>query len=129
MCDRQDHLHWEIPVIPGKLDDFPESLGLHFETASQRQDRWCYAARLQHLANRVRRLVREGLTPSQRQAVVLYFLEGKTQPEIAQQLGISQQAVSARLFGKVRHGRRIGGAIRALQRASDGHAGGTEDGA
>jgi len=52
--------------------------------------------------------MQEGLTPSQREAVIMYFLESKTQRQIAERLGISQQAVSAHLFGKMRRGRRVG---------------------
>ena len=122
MSARPDHLHWEIPMAPEKLDAFPESSGLHFEPAGQRDDRWHYSAKLQGLADRVRQLMRERLTPPQREVVVLYFLEGKTQGEIAERLGISQQAISTRLFWKVRRGHRVGGAVRALQGACDSRA-------
>lgn len=37
------------------------------------------------------------LTKKQKEAITLYFLEGKTQKEIAEKLGISQQAVFFRI--------------------------------
>jgi DNA-directed RNA polymerase specialized sigma24 family protein len=61
-------------------------------------------------------VVRSRLTVRQREIVELYFFAGRTQQEIAAQLGISQQAVSRQLFGVVRDGRRVGGAINRLRR-------------
>ena len=46
----------------------------------------------------------------------LYFYGGKTQTEIAEILGISQQVVSKQLFGVMRQGKRVGGAIRKLEK-------------
>jgi len=117
MSTCQDYVHREISVAPGKFDAFPESSGLYFDPVGWQSDRWRYSAKLRRLADQVRRLMQESLTPSQREAVIMYFLEGKTQRQIAERLGISQQAVSAHLFGKMRRGRRVGGAIRALRRA------------
>ena len=57
------------------------------------------------------------LTPRQRQVVELYCLEGLTQVEVADALGISQQTVSQHLMGKPRDGCRIGGAFRKLRKA------------
>lgn len=63
----------------------------------------------------VREIVQTRLTPRQREIVQLYYYEGRTQQEIAEQLGISQQVVSRQLFGVMRHGKKIGGAIRRLR--------------
>ena len=57
------------------------------------------------------------LTPRQRQVVELYCLEGQTQEEVANALGISQQTVSQHLMGKLRGGNHVGGAFRKLRRA------------
>ena len=59
--------------------------------------------------------IRTRLTPRQRELVELYFYAGKTQAEIAEILGIRQQVVSKQLFGAVRKGRKVGGAIRRLR--------------
>lgn len=57
------------------------------------------------------------LTPRQHEAVRLYFFEGLNQREIAGRLGIAQQSVSEHLYGKVRDGHAVGGALRKLRRA------------
>jgi len=57
------------------------------------------------------------LTLRQRQVVELYCLEGRTQEEVANALGISQQTVSQHLMGKLRGGHHIGGAFRKLRKA------------
>jgi DNA-directed RNA polymerase specialized sigma subunit len=61
-------------------------------------------------------VVRTRLTDRQREIVELYFFEGLSQPAVAERLGISQQAVSRHLFGVIRNGRRIGGAIQRLRK-------------
>ena len=65
----------------------------------------------------LRELVATRLTDRQRRIVELYFYEGKTQQEIAAELGISQQVVSRQLFGVIRDGRRVGGALKRLRDA------------
>lgn len=63
----------------------------------------------------LRELVATGLTERQRQIVHLIYGEQLTQAEVAAQLGITQQVVSKQLFGVVRNGKRIGGALRRLR--------------
>ena len=63
----------------------------------------------------LRVLVETRLTARQREIVELYFTDGLTQAEIAAQLGIAQQVVSKQLFGVMRDGRRVGGAVRRLR--------------
>ena len=46
----------------------------------------------------------------------LYFYGGKTQAEIAEILGIIQQVISKQLFGVMPKGKRVGGAIRKLEK-------------
>ena len=69
----------------------------------------------------LRELVATKLTVRQRDVVERFYVEGRTQAEIAAELGISQQVVSKTLFGVVRDGRRIGGAIRRLRQLCDEH--------
>jgi RNA polymerase sigma factor (sigma-70 family) len=66
-------------------------------------------------------LVATGLTERQRQIVGLYFTDGCTQAEIGERLGITQQVVSRQLFGVIRDGKRIGGAIRRLRVLCEEH--------
>jgi RNA polymerase sigma factor (sigma-70 family) len=63
----------------------------------------------------LRQLVATALTPRQREIVELSFVDGLSQAQIAARLGISQQVVSKSLFGVVRDGRRVGGALRRLR--------------
>jgi RNA polymerase sigma factor (sigma-70 family) len=76
------------------------------------------AARREALAG-IADSVRTGLTAKQRRIVELYFYDGRTQVEIADELGVSQQVVSRQLFGVVREGRRVGGAIARLRKACE----------
>jgi len=68
------------------------------------------------------------LTQRQRQVMELYYLEGKTQVEVATALGITQATVSQHLKGKRRGRTHVGGAFRkirkAIHRAAARHVGG-----
>lgn len=68
------------------------------------------------LVDLLRNLVETRLTPTQRRVVELYFFDGQPQDRIAAELGISQQTVSRHLYGAVRDGQKVGGAIRRLQK-------------
>ncbi len=61
-------------------------------------------------------IVQTRLTPRQREMVELHFYQGRSQQQIADQLGISQQVVSRQLFGVMRSGKRVGGAMRKLEK-------------
>ena len=61
-------------------------------------------------------VIQTQLSSRQREIVNLYFYGGKTQTEIAEILGSSQQVVSKQLFGVMRKGKRGGGAIRKLEK-------------
>ena|SRR5579871_5179009 len=74
------------------------------------------AEHVDELVGVLRELIETRLTDAQRKVIELYFFEDRTQEEIASELGISQQSVSRHLFGAVRDGQRVGGAIRRLQK-------------
>src|SRR5688572_389968 len=106
-----DPKFWEVPVDPGDLDGLP---GVSFNapavsTPAAAAER---AAALAVLAE----LVNTRLTDRQQRLVQLYFYEGRTQAEICEELGVSQQAVSRQLFGVLRQGKRVGGAIHRLRK-------------
>lgn len=71
----------------------------------------------QQLLARVRTAVEQRLTGPQREAVEMFFFLGMSQSEIARRLGISQQVVHKRIYGVTRNGRRVGGALRKLQKS------------
>jgi DNA-directed RNA polymerase specialized sigma24 family protein len=108
-----DPRFWELTFDPGDFDSLPGDL---LDAPDVEVDPARAAARREALAG-IADIVRTGLTPKQRRLVELYFYEGRTQVEIAAELGISQQVVSRQLFGVVRDGRRIGGAIARLRKA------------
>jgi RNA polymerase sigma factor (sigma-70 family) len=77
------------------------------------------------------RVIATQLTQRQKEIVDLYFYQGRTQTEIAEILGIQQQVVSRQLFGALRKGRRVGGAIRKLRKVLEAqgiHLGDGENG-
>ena len=49
----------------------------------------------------------------------MYYLDQMTEHEIAGELGIRATSVSRHLFGKVRGGKRVGGAIPKLRKSLD----------
>lgn len=50
--------------------------------------------RLSMVKRAVLQVVRDQLTPRQRQIVLLYFFEGKNMPQIARELGVNKSTVS-----------------------------------
>ena len=97
-------------VLVADLSAVPESAGL-WGSDDEAADSLC---------ERVRGALIEALTPKQREAVELYFFEGLSQCEIAGRLGLSQQVVHKRLFGDVREGKPVGGALRRLRERLEG---------
>ena len=103
----------ELPLDPRDFDALPTEL-LRAPAECER-DAEQERARTEAIAG-LAEVIRSGLTVKQRRIVELYFYEGRTQQEIADVLGISQQVVSRQLFGVLRDGRRIGGAVARLRR-------------
>ena len=90
---------------------------LYFEEPGEAEARHARAERARALFATMREIIEEDLTPRQREVVYLYFFDGLNQREISEKLGVSQQSVGERLYGKVRDGRAVGGAIRKLRKA------------
>lgn len=112
-----DPRFWELSFDPGDLDALPGDLfAAPEDTADEDPER--ARARREALAG-VAELVRSGLTDKQRLLVERYFYDGRTQAEIADEFGISQQVVSRQLFGVIRNGRRVGGAVARLRKACE----------
>jgi len=109
---RYDPRFWELPLNPGDLDALPGLLDAPTERGRDPEQEQARAEVIAGLAE----VIRTGLTVKQQRIVELYFYEGRTQQEIADVLGISQQVVSRQLFGVLRNGRRIGGAVARLRR-------------
>jgi len=101
----------EIPFSPDVLDAWARP-----SDPDEPEDEARAHFRLELIAA-LRELVSSRLTDQQRRIVELYFYEGRTQAEIASELRISQQVVSKQLFGVVRNGKKVGGAIKRLRDA------------
>ena len=109
---RRDHTFWEIPVDPEVLARLPRP------GPPEPRDERREALRAEAVAQ-VRTLIESELTERQRRIVEAYFFQGRTEAEIAADLGIAQQVVSRHLFGAIRSGRRIGGAIAKLRKLAE----------
>ena len=70
----------------------------------------------QEALEQIRFLISTLLTPVQKQVMELYFFQKRSQQDIAQILDISQQVVSKHLFGVMRNGKKIGGAVTRLKK-------------
>src|SRR3954463_5656329 len=112
-----DPRFWELPFDPGDLDALPGDL-LDAPDEACDPDPERLRARAEAIAA-IAEIVRTGLTDKQRRIVELYFYDERSQVEIAAELGISQQVVSRQLFGVVRNGRKIGGAVARLRKICD----------
>ena len=110
---------WEVPTDLTRLDRFAASSALWFETEVDRERRHAMRDFYQAVSPVVSTLIDATLTGRQRQVLKLYYFDGKTQEDIADLLAVSQSTVSRHLFGTVREGKRVGGAIRKLQKALD----------
>ena len=106
-----DPRFWELPFDPGDFDAIPEEV-LDAPVDMDPERARVRAEVLQGLSE----VVQTSLTAKQRIIVERYFYDGRTQQEIAAELGVSQQVVSRQLFGVVRNGRRVGGAIQRLRK-------------
>ncbi len=105
-----DERNWrEIPFSPDVLDSW------NFDTGPDEPLDEARARLRAELILVLRELISTRLTDRQRRIVELYFYAGRTQAEIAGELGISQQVVSRQLFGVVRNGKKVGGAIKRLR--------------
>ena len=116
---KDDYRFWEINVDPHILESVvsdPRFLsGLLNDPDDKQHDAEKEHAKVQAI-EQVRKIIRANLTPRQRQIVELHFYQGRTQQEISEILGVSQQVVSKHLFGALRNGRKIGGAINKLRK-------------
>ena len=109
---RRDHTYWEIPVDPDVLARFPAAEAEPSRDPDKQRI-------IDEAVAQLRTIIATGLTARQREVVQLYFFDGLTEREIAQRLGIAQQVVSRHLFGALRAGRRVGGAMAKLRRMAE----------
>ncbi len=110
---------WEVVVERAQLESFTneDALWRHYDDSQSDHDE--REKRTREVFDQINALIRTELTGRQRQVVQMYYFENRTQDEIAAELDIPQQVVSQHLFGVMRNGKRIGGAIPKLRKACE----------
>jgi RNA polymerase sigma factor (sigma-70 family) len=108
---------WEVTISHESWERFSTEDGLTYEPPGEAEQRHEREARAKALGPELRDILDRALTPRQREVVQMYFFEGLNQRQIAERLGITQQSVGEHLYGKVRGGHTVGGAIRKLRKA------------
>ena len=112
---------WEVRLDHSDLERYPDQSALWFETIEERRLQRRSQARARRLFGPVMEFVSASLTQRQREALLLYFIHGKTQEEVAEIMGINRRVVSQHLFGIRRNGRQVGGAVPRLRRLCRQH--------
>ena len=107
---------WEIPTEMKYLDRVNAADGLWYETEVDRDRRHAMKDFYSEVRTPVSNIINTKLTPRQREVLQLYYFHGKTQEDIAAILNLTQSTVSRHLFGTMRRGRKVGGAIPKLKR-------------
>jgi len=110
---------WEVSAESGYLENLPAERGLWFENDEDRENRYAFNEFFDEVKPFVMELIDAKLTKRQLEVVKLYYVYGKTQEDIATILDLTQSTVSRHLFGTVRGGKKVGGAIPKLQKAID----------
>ena len=108
---------WETTLASEAWQRFAVEDALWHQEPDDVAARHLQAERASALWPELRAIIDDVLTDRQREVVTLHFVEALNQRQIAERLGVSQQSVSEHLYGKVRNGRAVGGAIRKLRRA------------
>jgi len=107
---------WEVTLSQESWRRFSVEDHPYYEKPEDVEARREREDRARALVPELRAILEEVLTPRQREVVSLYYFEKLNQREIAQRLGVTQQSVSEHLYGKVRNGRAVGGALRKLRK-------------
>jgi len=110
---------WEIPTEFATLDRVPATGALYYETEDDRERRYAMHSFYDEVRPSVNNFIEKSLTRRQMEVVKLYYYHGKTQEDIATILQLTQSTVSRHLFGTVRSGKKVGGAIPKLRKLID----------
>ena len=108
---------WEVTISQESWRQFSAEDRLHHRAPGETDRQAAHARRAKAFMPQIRELIDETLTDRQRDVMTLYYFEQLNQRQIAERLGITQQSVSEHLYGKVRNGRAVGGALRKLRKA------------
>ncbi len=110
---------WEISTGSEYLENLPSSRALWYETQEDRSRRYAFREFFEEVSPVVHGFIGANLTKRQQEVVQLYYLHGKTQEDIATILELTQSTVSRHLFGTMRRGKKVGGAIPKLRKVID----------
>ena len=110
---------WEIQTDNATLERVPVEQALWHETETDQERRHALKDFFTEVSPVVNEFIEEKLTHRQREVVKLYYYYGKTQEDIAIILNLTQSTVSRHLFGTVRGGKKVGGAIPKLRKVVD----------
>jgi RNA polymerase sigma factor (sigma-70 family) len=102
---------WEILLDNNELDKLPYKCLFSYQSIEGTKNR-----ERKQILNLVFEIIESELTQRQRECIKLYFLQEKTQAEVAEILGISRRVVSQHIYGICRDGKRIGGAIKKIKK-------------
>jgi len=112
------HKIMEIITDPGSLSNYSNEDSINFFFSTTAYDEKIDSLR-SRLLKRLQEIIQTKLTPHQRK-IVLLFLEGNTQEEIASVMNIHQTGVHKALHGNIDYGsdkRRYGGIVKKLKKA------------
>jgi predicted transcriptional regulator len=107
---------WEVATDCATLDRTPAEAGLWYETETDRERRHALNEFFSAVLPVIRTHIDTRLTDRQREILHLYYFCNKSQEDIAEILSLTQSTVSRHLFGTVRNGRKVGGAIPKLKK-------------
>ena len=107
---------WEVTLSEEAWNRFSDRDHLYHEGQTEREIRRRRGERARALREDLQRLIAEVLSERQREVVELYVFHGLNQRQIAGRLSVAQQVVSQHLYGKLRDGKTVGGAVRKLRK-------------
>lgn len=107
---------WEVTISHESWGQLSQEKALHFRCEEETREHHAWSAKAREIWPAVQQVLEETLTDRQREIVMLYFFEGLNQRQISERLGLAQQVVSEHLYGKIRDGHAVGGALRKLRK-------------
>jgi DNA-binding CsgD family transcriptional regulator len=109
-------LYWESHLSRGHIENLPVTLKLWYEYNYSQQSRERREEINREAIVIIKNIIECDVTARQREITLLYFFGDMKQVPIARQFGISQPTVNQHLKGKMRGGKRVGGAIRRIRK-------------
>jgi RNA polymerase sigma factor (sigma-70 family) len=106
----------ELLLDSDVLDKLPYECLLSYQSQKDPKKQLLKERERKQILKELLDIIEYELTQRQRDCIKLYFLQEKTQAEVAEILGISRRVVSQHIYGICRDGKRIGGAIKKIRK-------------